>query len=483
MYSYDSLFIGGSWQHPAGPERINVVSPHTEEVIGSVPAASAGDVDAAVRAARTTFDESEWPLLPIDERLEIIRGFTKAYGERLGDFADVITAQMGGPIAFTRAGAPGSLGILLSYLKVAEKFNWSERRVTRAGSEVDVLREPVGVVLAIVPWNAPQFTLMSKLAPALIAGCSVIVKPAPETPLDALMLAEIAESAGLPKGVLSVLPADREVAEALVRHPGIDKVSFTGSTGTGRRIAAICGEQLKRCSLELGGKSAAIVLDDADMAAVVQGVRRSGLSNNGQVCVAQSRIIVTQDRYAETVEALSDLVNNLKIGDPADDATDIGPLVADRQRARVRDYITLAEQEGARRVTGGATAPDGLDRGWYVRPTLFADVNNSMRIAQEEVFGPVLTVIPVRDEAEAIRTANASDDGLSGSVWTADRQRGQQVARRVRTGSFGVNRSSTIDLEAPFGGFKASGIGREFGPEGLGQYVEYKTVISATSGG
>jgi acyl-CoA reductase-like NAD-dependent aldehyde dehydrogenase len=282
------------------------------------------------------------------------------------------------------------------------------------------------------------------------------------------------EQIGLPEGVVSVLPGGPEIGEALVRHPGVDKVAFTGSSAVGRRIAALCGEQLKRVSLELGGKSAAIILDDADIGKTVAGLKSAGLMNNGQACVAQTRILVSHRQHDEVVDALADMMSTLNVGDPADESTDIGPLVAQRQQRRVQDYIKSGRSEGARVVLGGEQSPS--ERGWYVQPTLFTDATNDMRIAREEIFGPVLTVLRYRDEDDAVRIANETDYGLAGSVWTADIQHGLDVAAAVRTGTYGIN-MYTLDIGAPFGGFKQSGIGREFGPEGLHEYVELQTLI------
>jgi aldehyde dehydrogenase (NAD+) len=329
-------------------------------------------------------------------------------------------------------------------------------------------------VAAIVPWNVPQFTIMTKLPAALVAGCTVVIKPAPETPLDSYLLAELIHEAGIPAGVVNIVPAGREAGEHLVSHPGVDKVAFTGSTAAGRRIGAICGEQLKRCSLELGGKSAAIILDDADLAATVGWLEMASLMNNGQACVAQTRILAPRSRYDETVDAVVGMVSGLKVGDPGDAATQIGPLVAKRQQDRVEGYIAVGQEEGAKLVTGGSHA-SGHDRGWYVAPTVFADVDPGMRIAREEIFGPVLAVIPYESEADAIAIANDSDYGLAGTVWTADNDHGMEVARKVRTGTYGVN-MYMIDTCAPFGGYKSSGIGRELGPEGLMQYLELKSI-------
>jgi acyl-CoA reductase-like NAD-dependent aldehyde dehydrogenase len=337
----------------------------------------------------------------------------------------------------------------------------------------------VGVVAAIVPWNMPQFLIVTKLIPALLAGCTVVLKPAPESPLDALLLAELIADSGIPSGVVNVLPGPAGVGERLVRHPGVDKVSFTGSTAAGRAVAAAAAAGLKRVSLELGGKSAAVVLSDADPAAVATAVRSASLSNSGQICNALTRILVPAGRAAEFTDALAAEMESLVIGDPTDAETQIGPLVARRQQERVRGYIEAGCAEGARLVTGGPGLPAGVDRGWYVQPTLFADADNSMRIAREEIFGPVLTVIPYPDEDAAVAIANDSDYGLAGSVFTADTERGLAIAARIRTGTFGVNQGYTMDPFAPFGGVKGSGYGRELGREGLDGYTDTKSISVA----
>jgi len=473
--SYDELFIGGRWQAPATGQRISVISPHTEEPIGETPEATREDVDLAVAAARKAFDDGPWPRLAVSERMEKIEKLAAVYTAQADEMADLITAEMGSPRSFSRLGqATGAVSQMHLNLATAKEFEWVERRQGLFG-EVQVRRAPVGVVGAIVPWNVPQVLIMPKLIPALIAGCTVVVKPAPETPLDAMWLAEMLEEIDLPEGVVSILPGGRETGEALVRHPGVDKISFTGSSATGRQIAAMCGEQLKRVSLELGGKSAAIILDDADIEHTVNQLKMASLMNNGQACVAQTRILASERRYDDVVDALAAMMSGLQVGDPADEATDIGPLVAQRQQQRVQGYIQSGIDEGARIVLGGTEKP--LDRGWYVRPTLFADARNDMRIAREEIFGPVLAVLEYTDEADAIRIANDSDYGLAGSVWTADVAHGLEVAGQVRTGTYGIN-MYMLDTSAPFGGFKQSGIGREFGAEGLSEYVELQSTVS-----
>lgn len=480
MGDQNAFYIGGGWVAPSSSATIEVVSPHTEEVIATVPDGQPADIDAAVVAARKAFDE--WGSARFEERLAVVERFAGIYAAHMVEMAEVITAEMGSPASFSQlAQSPAPWMMLNTFVEVAKAYPWEETRTGVLGSDVIVRREPVGVVGAIVPWNVPQFVTMSKLAPALLTGCTMVLKPAPETPLDAYLLADILTEAGVPAGVVNIVPAGRETGEHLVRHPGIDKIAFTGSTAAGRRIAAICGEQLKRCSLELGGKSAAIILDDADLAATMEGLKFASLMNNGQACVAQTRILASRRRYDDVVDALSGLVSGMKVGDPADPETEIGPLVAERQQERVEKYIALGQEEGARVVVGGNGRPDGLDRGWYVRPTVFADATNEMRIAREEIFGPVLTVIPFDSVDDAVRIANDSDYGLAGSVWTGDVAQGLDIARRVRTGTYGVNQY-TMDFIAPFGGYKASGIGREFGREGLEHYTEIKTIVPPGAG-
>jgi acyl-CoA reductase-like NAD-dependent aldehyde dehydrogenase len=473
---YDELYIGGRWQAPSTTQRLSVISPHTEQSIGETPEAAPEDVDKAVAAARKAFDEGPWPRLSVNERMEKIEKLASIYMAETDAIADLITAEMGSPKSFSRMGqGAGALAQMHLNMATAKEFPWVERRPGLFG-DVHLRRAPVGVVGAIVPWNVPQFLIMPKMIPALIAGCTVVVKPAPETPLDAMWLAEMLDEIDLPEGVVSIVPGGRETGEALVRHPGVDKISFTGSSATGRHIAALCGEQLKRVSLELGGKSAAIILDDADIDRTVQHLKMASLMNNGQACVAQTRILVSERKHDEVVDALANMMTGLQVGDPADDATDVGPLVAQRQQHRVQSYIQAGLDEGARIVLGGKDKP--YDRGWYVQPTLFTDATNDMKIAREEIFGPVLTVLKYTDEADAVRIANDTDYGLAGSVWTADVAHGLEIGAQIRAGTYGIN-MYTLDTTAPFGGFKQSGIGREFGAEGLSEYVELQTTVSA----
>jgi aldehyde dehydrogenase (NAD+) len=473
MREHDRLFIGGEWVAPAGTGTIDVVSPHTEEVIGRVPEAIPADVDRAVAAARHAFDHGPWPRMAPAERAAVVGRLAALYGERAAELAELITEEMGSPISFSHLGQVGQAHAVYGYYsELGATFAFEEERAGLMGP-VTVRREPVGVVAAIVPWNVPQFIVALKLAPALVAGCTIVVKPAPETPLDGYPLAEMLEAAGVPKGVVSIVAAGRTIGEHLVRHPGVDKVAFTGSTAAGRTIGAICGEQLKRCTLELGGKSAAIILDDADLDATMGWLKIASLMNNGQACVAQTRILASRRRHDEVVDALTGMVAGMKVGDPSDASTEIGPLVSGRQRDRVEGYIQAGRDEGATVALGGPGRP--YDRGWYVSPTVFTGVTNDMRIAREEIFGPVLSVIPYDDEDDAVRIANDSDYGLAGTVWTADAEHGLDLARRVRAGTYGLN-TYMIESSSPFGGYKSSGVGRELGPEGLSAYLEYKSI-------
>ena len=474
MRTYEKLFLDGGYVAPAGTDTLEVRSPATQALIGRVPEGTAADIDRAVAAARRAFDVGPWPRMTPDERADLMGRLNEELMARLDEFAEVITAEVGSPITFSQTAQSQVPTMLLDYyVNLARTFAFDELRQGVLG-QTWVLREPIGVVGAIIPWNVPLFVAISKIAPALAAGCTVVLKPPPETPLFAYVLAEAIIAAGLPAGVVNIVTAGREVGEHLVRHPGVDKISFTGSTAAGRRIAALCGELLRPVTLELGGKSAAIFLDDADVAAMVPELLPFAMMNSGQACIAQTRILASRRRYAEVVDALTEEVRRQKVGDPTDPETFCGPLIAERQRARVEGYIAAGRAQGAR-VTIGGGRPHGLDGGWYVEPTVFADVDSEMTVAREEIFGPVVCVIPYDDEADAVRIANASSYGLSGSVWTSDHARGIAVARRVRTGTFTVN-GCAIDFATPFGGYKDSGLGREFGPEGLLGFLEVKSV-------
>lgn len=475
MTTYDRLYIGGEWVEPAGTGTLTVINPATGETVGSAPEGTPADMDRAVEAARSALTTGPWVGMPAADRQAIMRRLHELILERSDDLANLITAEVGAPLLFSHFGQVGAAGFVLDYYtNLTGEYPFEEVRPDMLGPAL-VRREPVGVVAGIIPWNVPLFITMLKFAPTLASGSAMVLKPAPETPLDAFVLAELAHEAGVPAGVLNVVPGGREAGEHLVSHPGVDKVSFTGSTAAGRKIGAICGEQLKRCTLELGGKSAAIILDDADIATVVpELVPNYSMMNNGQACVAQTRILAPRSRYDEVVDAVTTVAAGMTVGDPASFDIQLGPLIAERQRERVEGYIAIGKDEGARLTTGGGR-PAGLDAGFFVEPTVFVDVDNKMRIAQEEIFGPVVCVIPFEDRDEAIRIANDSEFGLSGSVWCADVDDGVDVARSVRTGTYSVN-GFGMAWSGPFGGFKSSGVGRELGPEGLEEFLEAKTI-------
>ncbi len=473
MQVRDRLYIGGEWVAPAASEVIDVVSPASEQVIGRVPAGTPADIDRAVAAARAAFDTGPWPRTTPADRADVLDRVADILDARKDELAALITAEMGSTATFSQfVQVPAPISTLRSYARLARTFAFEEERGARARSLV--VQEPVGVVAAIVPWNTPLLVMMSKVAPALAAGCTVVLKPSPEAPLDAFVLAEACREAGLPPGVLNVVPGGRSAGEHLVTHRDVDKVAFTGSTAVGRRIAALCADRLARVSLELGGKSAAIVLDDAPLDRTVRGLLGLSYVNSGQACVAQTRVLVSRNRHDEFVDAFVEGTRGLQVGDPADTATAVGPLVSARQRERVEGYLALGQDEGAKAVVGGGR-PDDLPTGWYVEPTVFTGVDNGMRIAREEIFGPVVAVIAYDDPDDAVAIANDSDYGLAGSVWTSDVEAGIDVARRVRTGTYSVNGAPQAS-SAPFGGFKQSGIGREFGPEGLRSYLEIKSI-------
>jgi betaine-aldehyde dehydrogenase len=469
----EHIYIGGEFVKPSGTDTIDVVSPHSEQVIARVPEGTTADMDRAVEAARTAFD-GEWSKTTPAERAALLSALSLAIQTRMDEFAGVITSENGSPFGFSQMGQVFASTMVLDYYAgLAGTFAFEEMRNGIMGPAL-IRREPVGVAAAIVPWNVPLFTAMLKIAPALLAGCTVVLKPAPETPLDSYLLAECLDEIGLPKGVINIVAAGREVGEHLVRHPGIDKVGFTGSTAAGRKIAAAAGENLKRVTLELGGKSASIFMEDADLAVAVPAALGSGFMNNGQACVAQTRILAPRDRYSEVVDALVEHTRTQVVGDPMDPATTIGPLVAARQRDRVEGYIASAQKEGGKIAVGGGR-PSSQSTGWYVEPTIVIDVEPKHTIAQEEVFGPVVSVLAYDSPEDAVRIANDSEYGLSGSVFTSDVAAGIDVARQVRTGTYTVN-GFALEFAGPFGGYKSSGLGRELGPEGLQAYLESKSI-------
>ncbi|MFL4477342.1 aldehyde dehydrogenase [Paeniglutamicibacter sp. ORCA_105] len=471
--SFDKLLIGGQWVAPSSDATIEVVSPITGELIATVPDAQEADMDAAVAAARKAFDEGPWPRMAPAERAAILRRVGEEVKKRVAAMSEAFTAEIGAPAAASNAFHENAVKVWDDVVTLHERFTFEEERSWEGGSGL-LVREPIGVVATILPWNGPVATASLKFAPALAAGCTVVVKPAPEGPLSMMMFAEALEAAGLPEGVISLLPAGREVGEYLVRHKDVDMITFTGSTVAGRTIMGIAAERIARVTLELGGKSAAIITDDVDLDTVFPQLVFFGIGHSGQVCAALTRILVPRHRQEEVVERIKAVMESVKIGDPREADTVIGPLAAERQRERVESYIEIGKSEGARLVTGGGR-PAGLDTGWYVEPTLFADVTPGMRIAQEEIFGPVLSVIPYDSIDEAVDIANGTEYGLSGAVYAKDDATAEAIARRIRTGQISVN-SWGMNVLQPFGGYKQSGLGREGGVEGLSEFLETKLI-------
>lgn len=473
---YPHLFIGGQWRPPSTDETITVVSPTTGEPIFRVAAASTQDLDDAVSAARRAFDDpTGWSHWPTERRADALERLAALMTANADSLATAVTTENGMPISTARATEGAFPAALLSmYAAMIRTQAGEEERQGLLGGRILVRQEPIGVVAAITPWNFPQSLLWFKLAPALAAGCTIVVKPAPETPIDALVMADLFTQAGIPAGVLSILPGGPELGAQLVEHPGIDKVAFTGSTRAGRAIGEACGRLLRPVTLELGGKSAAIVLEDADLTANLEAFFTATLLNSGQTCFLGTRILAPRTRYQQVVDTLTDMARAAVVGDPMDPATAIGPLVSRRQRERVESYIAAGRAEGGRITTGGGRPP-GFESGWFVEPTIFSDVPPSATIAREEIFGPVLTVLAYDGIDDAVAIANDSNYGLAGSVWSADREAALGVARRVRTGTIGINHYLP-DPAAPFGGIKASGLGRELGPEGLSSYQVSKSI-------
>jgi aldehyde dehydrogenase (NAD+) len=471
----DAFFIGGEWVKPSSESTIKVIDSTTEEVFLEVAEAQADDISRAVGAARTAFDSSPWASLSHAERAGYLRAIAAGLRERSADLAQVWPREAGALYAIATGAAEGAAETFEYYAGLADTYAWEERATPTIGNFGLLVHEPVGVVGAIIPWNGPLGLIAHKIAPALLAGCTVVLKNSPEAPAEGFVISEIAESIGLPAGVLNVVTADREVSELLVRDPRVDKITFTGSTLAGRKIASILGERIARVNLELGGKSAAVILDDADIATTAATLAGAECLLTGQVCSSLTRIVVTRSRHDELLEALASAFGAKRVGDPFDATSEMGPLVAERQVDRVLGYIDQGKAEGATLATGGGR-PKDLGKGYYVEPTVFGNVPNSATIAQEEIFGPVLSVIPADNEAQAIEIANDTIYGLNSSVFTNDVDRARDVARQLRAGTVGHNAFRT-DFGIAFGGFKQSGIGREGGTEGLLPFLETKTVI------
>lgn len=469
MLNTDRLYIDGAWVKPSTTATLTVVSPSTEEPIATIPAGSREDADRAVKAARAAFDT--WSATTPAVRADFLRGIHEGLRARQDEIARDIASEVGMPLKMAnriQANLPiTSFGL---YAKLAREFAFEEP----VGNSV-VSRDAVGVVAAITPWNYPLHQIAAKVAPALAAGCTVVLKPSEVAPLNAFILAEVIDGVGLPKGVFNLVTGTgAELGEALASHPQVDMISFTGSTRAGKRVSELGAATVKRVSLELGGKSASIVLDDADLATAIKTTVSSCCLNSGQTCNALTRLLVPESRYEEAAKLAADAIAAFAPGDPFGETARIGPLVSAAQRQRVRDYIRKGIEEGAQLLAGGAEAPENLPKGYYVKPTVFGRVKPAMTIAQEEIFGPVLSIIAYRDDEEAINIANGTVYGLAAAVWSSNEDRARNVAKRLRAGQIDVN-GGTFNINAPFGGFKQSGRGRELGKYGLEEFLEFKS--------
>ncbi len=470
MNNRSEIYVDGNWVASSGTENIDVINPSTEEIIGSTPAGTKEDVDLAVKAAKEAFQG--WSETSLEERLSYIENLAAKLGERSAEIGELISQEVGMPGKMSmmiQAGLPATTTASIS--GTAREFPFEET----IGRSL-VTREPIGVVGCITPWNYPLHQIMAKVAPAMAVGCTVVLKPSEVAPLNAFLLAEIIDELNFPKGVFNLVSGvGPVVGEAIAAHPDVDMVSFTGSTRAGTRVAEIAAANVTRVHQELGGKSANIILDDADLSAAIPSAVGACFLNSGQTCSALTRLLVHSSKMEEAAELAAQAAAGFTVG-PADDETSkLGPLVSQMQWDRVQSYIQTGIDEGATLVTGGLGKPDGLDSGYFVQPTVFANVKNSMKIAQEEIFGPVLSIIGYEDDDDAIQIANDSDYGLSGGVWSSDNERALKVAKKLRTGEVDMN-GSFLNTDAPFGGYKKSGNGRELGRFGMDEFVEAKQI-------
>ncbi|MDP7002767.1 MAG: aldehyde dehydrogenase family protein [Candidatus Thalassarchaeaceae archaeon] len=470
MDGREQLYVDGMWVDPNGKGSIEVVNPATEELVGSVPIGDSSDVDAAVQAAQQAF--GDWSQTSIERRVELLNLLSSAIKDRGEELARLITAEVGTPIEYSRMAMVGTPRVVSrSYAKLLADFEWEEEVRNSL-----VVKEPIGVVAMITPWNFPLHQIIGKVAPALAAGCTMVLKPSKEAPLNAFLLAEILHEIGLPAGVFNLISGHgSEIGESLSKHQGVDMVSFTGSTGAGIRVAELAAPSVKRVTLELGGKSANIILGDADIQRAAGSAIYSCFSNSGQECSALTRLLIPEDKREEVIEVISGKIGRYSVGDPMDENNRCGPLVSKKQQESVLEFISRGIEDGATLIAGGEGMPDGLDRGFYVKPTVFADVTPDMAIFREEIFGPVLSITTYSSEEEAIALANDSDYGLSGGVWSDDEERAIRVARQMRTGQVSIN-GGAFNVTAPFGGYKHSGLGRELGIHGLEEYLEIKSI-------
>ena len=470
MHERPHLYIDGSWVEPNGEGTIEVINPATEGVIGSVPVGSESDANAAVQAARAAF--TDWSESTIDERSNYLNLLSSALKDRGEEIAELITSEVGTPIEYSRMAMVGTPRVVSrSYAKILDGFAWEEEIRNSI-----VVKEPIGVVAMITPWNFPLHQIIGKVAPAIAAGCTMVLKPSKEAPLNAFVLADILDEIGLPNGVFNLISGHgREIGETLASHPDVDMVSFTGSTNAGVRVSELAAPSVKRVTLELGGKSANIILDDADIPRAASSAIYSCFANSGQECSALTRLLVPEDSREEVVEVIASKIGRYTVGDPMDGTSKCGPLVSKRQQESVSRYISTGIDEGATLVAGGEGMPDDLDSGFYVRPTVFADVTPEMTVFREEIFGPVLCITTYSNVEEAIELANDSEYGLSGGVWSGDESRAMKVARKLRTGQVSIN-GGAFNVTAPFGGYKKSGLGRELGVHGMEEFLETKSI-------
>ncbi len=470
MHERQHLYIDGNWIEPSGEGSIEVINPTNEQVIGSVPAGSDSDANAAVEAARSAFPG--WSTTSVEDRAEFLNRLSAAIKEREEEFAELITSEVGTPIEYSRMAMVGTPRVVSrSYAKILDGFEWEEEVRNSL-----VVKEPIGVVAMITPWNFPLHQIIGKVAPAIAAGCTMVLKPSKEAPLNAFLLTDIIDEIELPKGVFNLVSGHgREIGETLASHSLVDMVSFTGSTAAGIRVSELAAPSVKRVTLELGGKSANIILDDADIPRAASSAIYSCFGNSGQECSALTRLLVPQESRDEVVDVISNKIVRYTVGDPMDGSNKCGPLVSKRQQESVSSYISSGIDQGATLVAGGEGMPDGIESGFFVRPTVFADVTPEMTIFREEIFGPVLCITTYSSEEEAIQLANDSEYGLSGGVWSTNEERAMGVARRIRTGQVSIN-GGAFNVTAPFGGYKHSGLGRELGIHGMEEFLEVKSI-------
>ena len=470
MHTREHLYIDGSWAKPTGEGKIEVINPANEEIIGSVPVGSAADVEVAVAAAKAAF--LEWSNTSIEERVDFLNMLSQAIKERTEELTELITSEVGTPINYCRGAMVGTPRVVTrSYAKILENYEWEEEVRNSL-----IVKEPIGVVAMITPWNYPLHQIIGKVAPAIAAGCTMVVKPSKEAPLNSFVLADIIHEIGLPAGVFNLVSGHgREIGEVLSNHPDVDMVSFTGSTGAGVRVSELAAPSVKRVTLELGGKSANIILDDADIAKAASASIHACFGNSGQECSALTRLLVPESKKQEIVEVITAKMEKYSVGNPMDESKRCGPMVSSRQQESVSSFIAAGIEEGATLLVGGLGMPDGLDKGYFVRPTVFSDVTPEMTIFREEIFGPVLSITTYSTDEEAVDLANDSEYGLSGGVWSGDEERALRVARQMRTGQVSIN-GGPFNISAPFGGYKLSGNGRELGVHGLEEFLEVKAI-------